>query len=84
MHETKKLRDFYDKIEKKIRRLKALGIEPVSFGNLSVPVVMEKIPSQLRLIISHKFSSKETWDLDVLLMQWKQVVQPICPQIWPA
>ena len=28
---------------------------------------MDKISSELRLIISRKFGSKETWDLDVLL-----------------
>ena len=55
VHETKRLRDLYDKIEINIRSLKAI-----------VPVVMEKIPSELRLIISRNFGSKETWDLDVL------------------
>ena len=67
VHETKKLRDLYDKIEINIRSLKTLGIDSESFGNLLVPVVMEKIPSELRLIISRKFGSKETWDLDLLL-----------------
>ena len=38
---------------------------------------MEKIPSELRLIISRKFGSKETWDLDVLLNALKSEFQPI-------
>ena len=75
VHETKKLRDLYDKIEINIRSLKALGIESESFGNLLVPVVMEKIPSELRLIISRKFGSKETWDLDVLLNALKSELE---------
>ena len=33
MHETKNLRDLYDKVEINIRSLKALGIESESFGN---------------------------------------------------
>ena len=66
VHQTKKLRDLYDKIEINIRSLKELSIEAESFGNLSVPV-MEKVPSELRLIISSKFGSKETWDLNDLL-----------------
>ena len=37
---------------------------------------MEKIPSELRLIISRKFGSKETWDLDVLLNALKSEFQP--------
>ena len=42
MHKTKKLRELYDKIEVKIRSLKALGIESKSFGNLLVPVILNK------------------------------------------
>ena len=38
VHETKNLRDLYDKIEANIRSLKALGVESESFGNLLVPV----------------------------------------------
>ena len=75
VHETKKLRDLYEKIEINIRSLKALGIESESFGNLLVPVVLEKIPSELRLIISRKFGSKETWDLDVLLNALKSELE---------
>ena len=67
--------DLYDKIGINIRSLKALGIESESFGNLLVPVVMEKIPSELRLIISRKFGSKETWDLDVLLNALKSELE---------
>ena len=52
-------------------------VESESFRNLLAPVVMEKIPSELRLIISRKFGSKETWDLDVLLNALKSEFQPI-------
>ena len=66
VRETKKIRELYDKIEINIRGLNALGVESKSFGNLLVPVIMEKIPSGLRLIISHKFGSEGTWNLDAL------------------
>ena len=75
VHETKNLRGLYDKIEINIRSLKALGVESESFGNLLVPVVMEKVPSELRLIISCKFDGKETWDLDVLLNALKSELE---------
>ena len=52
-------------------------VESESFRNLLAPVVMEKIPSELTLIISRKFGSKETWDLDVLLNALKSEFQPI-------
>ena len=67
VHETKKLRELYDKIEINIRGLNALGVESQSFGNLLVPIVMEKIPSELRLIVSRKFGSEGTWNLDAFL-----------------
>ena len=67
VHETKKLRELYDKIEINIRGLNTLGVESQSFGNLLVPIIMEKIPSELRLIVSRKFGSEETWNLDALL-----------------
>ena len=50
-------------------------VESESFRNLLAPVVMEKIPSELRLIISRKFGSKETWDLDVLLNALKSELE---------
>ncbi|XP_068684949.1 uncharacterized protein [Montipora foliosa] len=62
VHETKKLRELFDKIEINIRGLNALGVE-----SQSVPVVMEKIPSELRLVVSRKFGSEESWNLDSLL-----------------
>ena len=36
----------YDKVEVNIRSLKALDIESESFGNLLVPIIMGKIPSE--------------------------------------
>ena len=67
VHETKKLRELYDKIEINIRGLNALGVESQSFGNLLVPIVMEKIASEFRLIVSRKFGSEGTWNLDAFL-----------------
>ncbi|XP_068707347.1 uncharacterized protein [Montipora foliosa] len=71
VHETKRLRELFDKIKINIRGLNALGVESRSFGNLLVPVVMEKIPSELRLVVSRKFGSEESWNLDALLSALK-------------
>ena len=67
VHETKKLRELYDKIKINIRGLNALGVESQSFGNLLVPIVTEEIPSELKLIVSRKFGSEGTWNLDAFL-----------------
>ena len=71
VHETKKLRELFDKIEINLRGLNALGVEARSFGNLLAQVVMEKIPSELRLFVSRKFGSDESWNLDALLTALK-------------
>ena len=71
VHETKTLRELFDKIEINVRGLNALGVESQSFGNLLVPVVMEKIPSELRLVVSRTFGSEESWNLDALLSTLK-------------
>ena len=39
--------------------------------NSLVPIVMEKIPSELRLVVSRKFGSEESWNLDALLSALK-------------
>jgi len=41
----------YDQIEIKIRSLQALGIKAESYGSLLIPVVMEKIPEEFRLVM---------------------------------
>lgn len=54
-----------------IRGLNALGVEPQSFGNLLLPIVMEKIPLELRLVVSRKFGREESWNLDTFLSALK-------------
>ena len=46
-----------------VRNLKTLNINPVSYGALLIPVLTEKIPSDLRLIIARKFDN-DIWDLE--------------------
>ena len=48
----------YDQIEIKIRSVQALGIKAESYGSLLIPVVMEKIPEEFRLVISRKMKSE--------------------------
>ena len=42
------LRNFYDKMETYIRSLEAMGQCQESYGNLLVPVVLEKMPGEIR------------------------------------
>ena len=67
-------RQLYDKIEIHVRGLQTLGIDSSQYGSLLVPVLLNKIPQELRLIISRKFSSN-TWNLDELLRVIKSEVE---------
>ena len=76
VHETKKLLDLYDKIDRdKHSKFEGTRHRIRVLWNLLVPVLMEKISSELRLIISRKFGSEETWDLDVLLNALKSELE---------
>ena len=57
-HNLKRLRRLYDQLESHIRILKSLGVTPESYGSLLSSVLLNKLPSELRLIISAKRSAK--------------------------
>ena len=61
-----KLRELFDIIESQIRALQALGVESTSYGSLLTPVILEKLPNEMKLIISRKLD-KEVWELSDLL-----------------
>ena len=56
------LRRMYDRVEYHICGLRSLGITSQSYGALLAPVLQNKLPSDLRLIINRELT--EEWDLD--------------------
>jgi len=72
--DVKQLRAVYDKIEINVRGLQSLGIKPDQYGCLLVPVIMSKVPEDIRLIILRQFSS-ENWTFEVLLKCFKQELE---------
>ena len=48
---VKELRNFYDSLENYIRDLKPLGTETSSCGNVLIPIIMRKIPEEIRRIM---------------------------------
>ena len=60
------LRHMYDLMESHIRSLKSLGVASESYGSLLSPVLLNKLPSELRLIVSREVSDEE-WSLDAIL-----------------
>ena len=61
-----KLRELFDIIESQIRALQALEVESTSYGSLLTPEILEKLPNEMKLIISRKLD-KEVWELSDLL-----------------
>ena len=51
-HDVKGLRHLYDMIEANVCSLDSLGIKAESYGSLLSSVLMNKLPSELRLIAS--------------------------------
>jgi hypothetical protein len=69
--DAKKLRGIYDEVEQHVRGLKAVGISSKQYGKLLLPILMNKIPQELQLIITRKLG-KEKWDLDALQNAFKE------------
>ena len=63
---TRALRRLFDNINCHVHSLRSLGIESDSYGNLLCPVLLNKIPADLQLIVSCKVSAAE-WNLDLLM-----------------
>lgn len=67
----KELRRLYDHTESHVRSLKSLGIEAASYGALLSPVLLAKLPPDLRLIVSRKVSDSNL-DMDALLTTFEE------------
>ena len=74
MNETKKLRDIYDKLESHVRSLHNIGINSETYGSFLSPVIMSKIPEELRIAIIRDLSTEE-WDLESMLEIFRKELQ---------
>ena len=59
-NDVRKLRVLYDSIEAYVRGLQALDVTSESYGKLMVPILLNKLPEDIRLIISRQ-KKEETW-----------------------
>ena len=73
-HAVKALRQLYDLVESHIRSLKSLGVAPENYGSLLSPVLLNKLPTDLRLIVSREIS-EEDWNLDSLLKVMEREIE---------
>ena len=56
----------FDEIESNVGSLESLGVEANSYGSLLVPIIMNRLPHQLKLVASRNLSS-DLWDRTELL-----------------
>ena len=73
-HDLRGLRRIYHLVEVHVRGLKALGVSSESYGNLLSSVLMNKIPQELRLIVSREIKQGD-WELDPLLKALHQELE---------
>ena len=65
-HNLRGLRHLYNLVETQVRGLRALGVPSDSYGNLLSSVLMNKLPQELRLIVSREITDGEL-NLDALM-----------------
>ena len=73
-HNLRGLRHLYDLVESQVRGLKSLGVESSSYGSLLLSVLLQKLPSELRLVLSREVSEAD-WNLDELLKQLEREIE---------
>ena len=72
-YDFKGLRRLYNAIEINVRGLKALELEAESYGSLMVSILMNKMPPEIRLIVSRNLNS-EKWDFKDVMQILEQEV----------
>ena len=68
------LRHLYDIVESQVRGLKSLGVESSSYGSILFLVLLQKLPPELRLILSREIR-EDDWNLDSLLKQMEEEIK---------
>ena len=71
---TAHLRLVYDKVHANVRGLEALGILANQYGSFLIPVVMAKLPADVRLQIA-RVTTKDIWEIDELLQVLRTEVE---------
>lgn len=70
-HQLRNLRRLYDGVETHVRSLRSLGVDSKTYGTLLASVLLNKLPQELRLIVSRKTSNV---GLDQLLKEVEQEI----------
>ena len=55
------LRKFFDDVTSRVKNLVNLGVESRTYGSLLCPIILEKLPNELRLVISRN-NNENNWN----------------------
>ena len=72
--DIKELRTLYNNIEVQVRSLRGIGLEEKRYGPMLAPVIMSKLPQEIKLILTRKFG-KDIWAIDKLLTSLREEVE---------
>ena len=72
--DIKELRGLYDTVETQVRSLHSLGLDEKNYGSLLIPVIMSKLPQEIKLIITRQFG-KHAWDVKLVLNALKNELE---------
>ena len=68
------LRYIYDKVSVNVRGLEALGVQSEQYGSLLIPVIMSKLPADVRLQIARS-TQNDVWVINDLLARIQREVE---------
>ena len=68
------LRIMYDQLETTVRNLRTLDVSTETYGSFLVPLLTQKLPSDLTIIMSRQFKS-ELWELKDMLVMFKEELE---------
>ena len=68
--DTAKLRELYDKIETNLRSLIAIGIQADTYRCILVPMLKNKLPKEINLLLRRKFDPKKgLWEIEEIMRE---------------
>ena len=70
LNDLKYLRQLYNNIDTQVRSLTNLDMDPDSYGPMMIPIVMPKLPENLKLNITRQFG-QDLWDIKLILESFK-------------
>ena len=71
MKDIDQLRKIYSPLETSVRNLADLGVVITFYGSLLISIIFDRIPTELKLLISRKFTNN-VFDLDILTEIFKE------------